>query len=41
MNILSKLHRTKCTIGGVILASVLVFGFRGTMHRLTASIEQA
>ena len=36
-----RLHKVKFTIGGVLLASILVFGARGTFHRLSAGIEEA
>lgn len=36
-----KTHKIKFTVGGVLLASVLTFGFRGTAHRLTAGMEEA
>lgn len=36
-----KLTKVRCSVGGVLLASVLLFGFRGTIHRLTAGITQA
>ncbi len=33
--------KTKFTVGGVLLSSVLVFGFDGTRHRLSAVIDDA
>lgn len=41
MNPMFQTHKIKFTVGGVLLASILVFGFQGTMHRFTAGLDEA